>query len=110
VPAACSSSLAPLSSLMVTTFDHVEDGEIISLEELVKKPSLVKPKQNGLTTATTNKKLALANDTIDMKEAKKQSLTLEFKNPAQSSYLRSKKIGNANHEGIIFIPYFNFNL
>ena len=103
MPAACSSSLAPLSSLMVTTFDHVEDGEIISLEELVKKPSLVKPKHNGLTT---NKKLALANDTIDMKEAKKQSLTLEFKNPAQSSYLRNKKMGNANHEGIIFIPHF----
>ena len=99
MPAACSSSLAPLSSLMVTTFDNVEDGEIISLEELVKKPSL-KSKHNGLTA--TNKKLALANDPIDMKEAKKQSLTLEFKNPTQSSYLRNKKMGKANHEGTSF--------
>jgi hypothetical protein len=87
---------------MVTTFDNVEDGEIISLEELVKKPSL-KAKPNGLTT--TNKKLALTNDTIDMKESKKQNLTLDFKNPAQSSYLRNKKLGNANHEGEIFILF-----
>ncbi len=91
---------APVSSLMITTFDNVEDGEIISLEELVKKPSLAnssKAKNDASSSILNSDKRQPIN--IYKKETKKTSLNLDVKIPVQSYLIkefRKKSENNAN--------------
>ena len=101
---------------MVTAFDNIEDGEIISLEELVKKPTQInggpmtvsKVKNAGsLSILTSNKRLPMSNIN---KETKKPSLNLELKNPAQSYLIKEfrKKAENNNRGGNLKLILLNF--
>ena len=97
-----SSASAPVSSLMITTFDNVEDGEIISLEELVKKPSLTNSSKakNDASSSILNsgKKLPI---NIYKKETKKTSLNLDVKLPVQSYLIKEfrKKSDKSTNQG-----------
>ena len=97
---ASSSASAPVSSLMITTFDNVEDGEIISLEELVKKPSLTNSSKakNDASSSILNSDKRLPINTYK-RETKKTSLNLDVKIPVQSYLIkefRKKSENNAN--------------